>query len=55
MTAQQCAQLAERAKVKHLVVSHLSDPNDSEVTMKTVKANFNGEALLGKPGLQLIC
>lgn len=55
MTAQQCALLAERAKVKYLVVSHLSDPTDSEVTMKTVKTYFSGEALLGRPGLRLVC
>jgi ribonuclease BN (tRNA processing enzyme) len=55
MTAEQCAQLAERANVQRLVVSHLSDPADSESTMEMVKRHFSHEAVLGAPGLIFSC
>ncbi len=55
MTAEQCAQLAERANVQRLVVSHLSDPADSKSTMEMVKRHFSHEAVLGAPGLIFSC
>lgn len=55
MTAMQCAQLAELANVQRLVVSHLSDPADSENTMKIVTQYFSKEAVLGVPGLTFGC
>ncbi len=55
MTADICASLAERAKVKHLVVTHLSEPTDSEVTIAKVKKLFHGRLSLASPGLTLDC
>lgn len=55
MCAQQCAELAQRAGAQVLVVSHLSDPNDSERTMKIVEENFKGKAVLGSPSLSFFC
>lgn len=55
MTALQCAQLAENAKVQHLVVSHLSDPADGDLTMQTVREHFSGNAVFGVPGLIFPC
>ena len=55
MSAKQCAVLAQKASVRNLVVSHLSDPDDSEITMRTVSEHFSGNAVLGSPGLQFLC
>lgn len=55
MTAAVCASLAKKAEVKHLIVTHLSDPADSEVTIAKVKKLFHGRLSLARPGLTLDC
>lgn len=55
MSAKQCAELAQRAGIQVLVVSHLSDPNDSERTMEIVAKYFKGKAVLGVPALSFFC
>lgn len=55
MTAAICASLAERAEVKHLIVTHLSDPIDSDVTIAMVKKSFHGISELAYPRLTIDC
>jgi len=53
MTAAICATLAEDSETQHLVVTHLSDPADSKLTMMTIKRQFKGNARLAQPGLEI--
>ncbi len=55
MTAAVCASLAEKGEVKHLIVTHLSDPADGEVTIALVQNVYHGKSSLAIPGLLLDC
>jgi ribonuclease BN (tRNA processing enzyme) len=51
MTAAQAGELAARAGVKRLVVTHLSRERDADETVLAVRSTFSGEVVLAKPGL----
>ncbi len=55
MTAKQCALLAHRSKVQHLVVTHLSDPSDDSRTVDIIKHYFDGIITLADTGLEIVC
>jgi ribonuclease Z len=53
MTASQAGELAARANVIQLVVTHLSRESDSTSTLHAAHAAFQKEALLAYPGLSV--
>ncbi|HAX17019.1 MAG TPA: hypothetical protein DCY00_00245 [Actinobacteria bacterium] len=54
MTAEICGTLAESAGIKQLIITHLSDYNDSAGTIKTAGKYFSGEIQMAYPGLEIM-
>jgi ribonuclease BN (tRNA processing enzyme) len=54
MTARLCAELAAASGVKELIITHLSDFNDSPLTSDIVKGYFSGNIEIAYPGLEIM-
>jgi ribonuclease BN (tRNA processing enzyme) len=53
MTAPICARLATDSGASNLIVTHLSDPTDSAITMEKIHREFTGTVYLAYPGLAI--
>ncbi|MGI5173307.1 MBL fold metallo-hydrolase [Treponema sp. OMZ 840] len=53
MTASLVGRLAARTGVKKLIITHLADQNDAEITLDLVKKEFKGDVKLALPNLEI--